>query len=140
MGLDIIWAETLRHRCTLYRALINPNSDGRGEPAMSGYTVIATDFAYLNYSTRNFSQPSEIGRVLQPSVISVQWGYSTPDAPWEDGDLLRDTTAGGLLFGVVFRILGPPTRYDSIPLDIAESAFSNVELRQLPRAPVGLPA
>lgn len=145
MALDIIWEETLVHTCTLLRALLLPDSDGRGMPVMTGYTVIASNLPYLNYSTRNFSQPSEIGRVLEPSQISVQWGYSTPDAPWQDGDLLRDTTiyengSHGLLFGVVFRILGPPTRYDPMPRGIAESSFSNVELRQLPRVPQGLPA
>jgi hypothetical protein len=128
MPLDIIWAETLVHLGTLYRPAVNPNSDGGGTPGGEGWTLVTAALQYLNYSTRNFSQPSAIGRILEPSSISVQWGYSTPDAPWHDQDVVLDQTPGGLLFGLAFRVLGPPTQYDPMPIGIVESAFSQVEL------------
>ena len=138
MALDIIWSETLVHTGKLFRAVVDPNSDGGGTPGSRAWTVVVASFAYLNFSTRNFAQPSLLGRVLSPSEISVQWGYSLPDTPWQDQDLLLDQTPGGLLFGLAFRILGPPTQFDPMPIDIAESAYSQVELRQLPHVPAGV--
>jgi hypothetical protein len=140
VALDIIWSETLVHVGVLYRPIVDANSDGGGTPSESGYQVITAALQYLNYSTRNFSEPSAIGRILQPSIISVQWGFSTPDAPWQDGDLILDATPGGLLSGLAFRILGPPTQYDPMPAGIDESSFSMVELRQLPRVPAEIAA
>jgi hypothetical protein len=140
MSLDIIWEESLVHTGKLYRPQVDPNSDGGGTPGNRGWVVVAAAFEYLNYSTQNFSQPSSIGRILEPSSISVQWGYSTPDCPWKEADIILDQTPGGLLFGLAFRILGPPTQYDAMPRGIAESAFSKVELRQEPHVPEGLPA
>lgn len=137
--MDIIWAECLRHVGKLYRHTVAPNTDGGGTPGNRGWTIVTASFPYLNYSTQNFAPPSVVGRILEPSSISVQWGYSTPDCPWKDADLILDQTPGGLLFGVAFRILGPPTQFDSMPLDIAESSFSKVELRQLPHVPADLP-
>jgi len=139
MALDIIWAETLVHTGKLFRATVNPNSDGGGTPGNYGWSIVVASFQYLNFSTRNFSQPAFMGRTLSPSEISVQWGYSLPDTPWQDQDLILDQTPGGLLFGLAFRILGPPTQFDPMPIGIAESAYSQVELRQLPHVPQGLP-
>lgn len=138
MALDIIWEECLVHVGDVYRQGFDPNSDGSGTPGSTGWGLVRAGLRYLNFSTRNFSQPSEIGRILQPSIISVQWGFSTPDAPWQDTDLIMDRTPGGLLNGMAFRILGPPTAYDPIPAGILEASFSMVELRQEPRVPVGL--
>ena len=137
--MDIIWQETLVHQGKLYRPTVNPNSDGAGTPGNRGWVVVVASFAYLNYSTRNFAQPTIAGRALSPSEISVQWGYGLPETPWQDQDLILDQTPGGLLFGLAFRVLGPATQYDALPRDIAESAFSMVELRQLPHVPEGLP-
>jgi len=138
--MDIIWSECLVHTGKLYRHTVAPNTDGGGTPGNRGWTVVTASFPYLNFSTRNFAQPALMGRVLSPSEISVQWGYGLPDTPWRDQDLIIDITPGGLLFGLAFRILGPPTQFDSLPVDIAESAYSQVELRQLPHVPEGLPA
>src|SRR5215468_2997902 len=82
--------------------------DGLGLPGFAGYVEVVRGQKYFHLATRNFSTPSEVGRILEPSSISTEFGYWPAGVDLRDGDLIRDVTAGGLLFGTVYRFLGPP--------------------------------
>ena len=134
-----IWAQgTFQQRFDLFTPDVDPNTDGRGTPGNRGWSVVARGLPYFHLSTRNFSEPSVMGRALQPSSISVEFGYGPVDTPWSDQDCIRDVTPGGALNGSVYRVLGAPTLFDGIP--VADAAYSSVELRELPHPPEDLPA
>src|SRR5262245_50191932 len=86
MLIDPFWNDWFVHIGKLYRPVVDPDSDpidAPGTPGNRGWQVILAGFPYLNFSTRNFADPSVIGRVLEPSQISVQWGYGAPSMPWQ---------------------------------------------------------
>jgi len=112
--------------------------DGLGLPGFAGYVEVVRGQKYQHLPTRNFSEPSDIGRIIQPSSISTEFGYWPAGVDLKDGDLIRDVTPGGLINGIVYCFLGAATAFDAIP--VAEASYANVELRQEPKAPEDLPA
>lgn len=124
--------------CNIYRRTRPANSDGRGKPGPGTWSLVVAGQAYQHIATANFSGPSDIGRIVQPSQISVEYGIYPAGVDIEDQDVIRDVTPGGGLFGQVYRILGAATVFDQIP--VPEAAYQNVELRQLPKPPQDLPA
>src|SRR5262245_63973898 len=50
------------------------NVDGLGLPHAAGYLEVVRGQQYQHLPTRNFSEPSDIGRIIQPSSISTEFG------------------------------------------------------------------
>jgi hypothetical protein len=130
-------AGSMKNRCNTYRRQVETNTDGRGKPGNRSWEPVLVNEPYQHRATRNFSQPSVGGRIIQPSAISAEWGDFPPGLDIKDQDILRDVTPGGGLNGQVYRILGAPTVFDGIP--VPEAAYQECELRQEPKIPADLP-
>ena len=133
-----VWAlHCMVYRCDIYRREVDPNTDGAGLPGNRRWLLAVADVPYYHAPTRNFSEPSVIGRMLSPSQISVEYAYFLPDVDIQDQDMIIDTTPGGVLFGIAYRVLGSRTAFGPVP--VPEASHINVELRQEPHGPEALP-